>query len=135
MKIGAIIRATADVAIYFCIAAFFTFCWLLHHLARLTIEICNRDADWREWALTNDRMMKATALIDWVTAHSWLANAYVVLVVAAVAFAQVRGHPAWTYWLTALILCIPCVARPNSDDGMSGGSLKRRDFSACIFRC
>ena len=42
-------------------------------------------------------------------AHSRLAIAYVVLVVAAVVFAQVRGHPAWTYWLTALILCIPCI--------------------------
>ena len=110
MKIGTILTAiNKHAAIYVCLAVFFAFCWFIHHLARLTIEIRNPNADWRESDLTNDRMMKATALIDWVAAHSWLAIAYVVLVVAAVAFAQVRGHPAWTYWLTALILCIPCI--------------------------
>jgi len=110
MKIGTILKAIYwNAGIYVCLALFFAICSFFHHLARLTIEICNRDADWREWELTNGRMMKATALIEWVAAHSWLAITYVVLVVVAVAFAQVRGHPAKTYWLTALILCIPCV--------------------------
>jgi hypothetical protein len=110
MKIGTTLKAiNRHAAIYVCLAVFFGFCWFLHHLARLTIEMCNRNAEWREWVSTNDRMTKAMALSDWVAAHSWLAIAYVVLVVAAVAFAQVRGHPAWSYWLTVLILCIPCV--------------------------
>jgi hypothetical protein len=110
MKIGTVLKAiNRHAAIYVCLAVFFALCRFFHHLARLTLEICNTDAHWREWALANDRMMKATALIDWVAAHSWLAIAYVVLVVAVVAFAQVRRHPAWTYWLTAVILCIPCV--------------------------
>ena len=106
MKIETINR---HAAIYVCLAVFFATCWFLHHLARLTLEMCNQNAELREWALSNDRMVKATALVDWVAAHAWLAIAYVVLVVAAVVFAQVRGHPAWTYWLTAVILCIPCV--------------------------
>ena len=111
MKIGTILKAiNQHAAIYVCLAVFFAFCWFIHHLARLTIEICNRDAEWREWAVTNDRMKKAMALVDWVAAHSWLALVYAVLIVTAVAFAEVRGHPAWTCWLTAMILCIPCVA-------------------------
>ncbi len=111
MKLGTILKAIYwNAGIYVCLAAFFALCWVFHHLARLTIEICNRNAEWREWALTSDRMIKATALVDWVAAHSYLAIAYVVLVVAAVAFAQIRGHPAWTYRLTAVLLCIPCVA-------------------------
>jgi hypothetical protein len=56
----------------------------------------------------NDETLHAMALIDWLAANSWLAIAYIVLVVAAVVFAQVRGHPAWSYWLTAVVFCIPC---------------------------
>ncbi len=45
MKIGTILKAiNRHAAIYVCLAVFFAFCWFIHYLARLTIEICNRDA-------------------------------------------------------------------------------------------
>jgi hypothetical protein len=89
-------------AIYACLAIFFAFSWLIHYSAFLKMEGCHR-----QFALMTDRTLRAMALIDWVTANAWIAMAYVVLVVAAVAFAQFRGHPAWTYRLAALILCTP----------------------------
>ncbi len=109
MTIGSILNAINKyAAVHVCMAAFFALCWFFHHLARLTLEICDQNADWREWASTNARMKNAASLVGWVAAHSSLAIAYVVMVIAAVAFAHVRGHAAWTYWLAALILCIPC---------------------------
>src|SRR4051794_15443503 len=110
MKIETILKTiNRHTAIYLCLVLFFAFCWFIHYLARQTIEICNRNAEWREWAMTNGRMVKATALIDWVAAHSSLAVAYAVLIVTVVAFSQSRRHPVWTFRLTALILCIPFV--------------------------
>jgi hypothetical protein len=89
-------------AIYVCLALFFTACWWTHFAAFLKMEDSHR-----QFALMTERTMRAMAMLDWVTSNSWLAMVYVVMVVAAVAFAQFRRHPAWTYWLTALILCIP----------------------------
>ena len=104
MKIGTILRAiNRHAAIYVCLAVFLAFCWFTHYVAFLKMEISNR-----QFAVMNDETLRAMALIDWVAAHLWLAIAYVVMVVAAIVFAQVRGYPAWAYWLTALILCIPC---------------------------
>jgi hypothetical protein len=105
MKIGTILKTiNRNAAIYVCLAVFFAFCWFTHYMAVLRMESSNK-----QFAVMNDETLRAMALIDSVAAHSWLAIAYVVMVVAAIAFAQVRGHPAWAYWLTALILCIPCV--------------------------
>ena len=73
--------------------------------ARRAMEICHR-----QFVVMNVRTLRTMALIDWVAGHWWLAMAYFVLVVAAVAFLQIRGRPAWTYWLTAALFCIPCVA-------------------------
>ena len=91
-------------AIYVCLAVFFAFCWFAHYLAFLKME------GWqRQFVVMNERALHVMALMDWIAANSWLAIAYVVLVVAAVAFAQVRGHPTWSCWLTALMLCMPCI--------------------------
>ena len=59
--------------------------------------------------MMTDRILYAMGLIDLVAANFWLALAYAVLVVAAVGFSQFRRHPAWSYWLTAVILCVPCL--------------------------
>lgn len=105
MKIGTILKAIYwNAGIYVCLAVFFALCWAFHHLAFLRMECSHR-----QFLLMNDETLRAMALIDWVAVNSWIAIAYVVLVVAVVVFAQIRGHPAWTYWLTTVILCIPCV--------------------------
>jgi hypothetical protein len=105
MKIGTILKAiNRNAAIYVCLAVFFALCWFFHQMAFLRME-----GSHRQFIVMNDRTLHAMALIDWVAANLWLAIAYIVLVVAAVIFAQVRGHPAWTYWLTAVILSIPYV--------------------------
>jgi hypothetical protein len=98
-------RAMNRRAIYVCMAVFFALCWLSHYLARLAMEICNR-----QFLVTDGKTVRAMALIDWVAAHSWLAIAYIFLVLASVAFLQIRGRPPWTYWVTALLFCIPCFA-------------------------
>ena len=104
MNLGTILRAiNRHAAIHVCLAVFFAICWGTHFAASLKMEGCHR-----QFAVMNDKTLEAMALIDWVGANSWLAIAYVVMVVAAVAFAPFRGYPAWAYWLTALILCIPC---------------------------
>ena len=47
MKVRTILTAiNRHMAIHVCLAGFFAFCWLMHHLARLTLEIYNRNADW-----------------------------------------------------------------------------------------
>ena len=91
-------------AIYVCLAVLFALCWLSHCLARLAMGICDRRL------LVSVKTQRAMALIDWVGDYWWLAIAYFGLVVAAVAFLQVRGRPAWTYWLAAALFCIPCFA-------------------------
>ena len=88
--------------IYVCLAMFFALCWFSHYLARLTMEVCNR-----QFLAMNGKTLRAMALIDWVAAHAWLALAYVFVVVAAVAFLQVRGRAPWTYWAAAVLFCIP----------------------------
>ena len=64
----------------------------------------------RHFLVMNGQTLKAMALIDLVADNWWLALAYFVMVVAAVAFLQIRGRPAWTYWVTAVFFCIPCFA-------------------------
>ena len=45
MKIGTVLKAiNRHAAIYVCLAVFFALCRFFHHLARLTLEICNTDA-------------------------------------------------------------------------------------------
>ena len=105
MKNGAIFRASQHAAIYVCMAVFFALCWFSHYLARLAMEVCDR-----HFLAMNGKTLRAMALIDWVAAHSWLAVAYVFLVVASVSFLQIRGRPAWTYWVTAALFSIPCFA-------------------------
>ena len=105
MKSGVLFRAITKHAIYVCMAVFFALCWFSHYLARLAMEICNR-----QFLAMNGKTLRAMALIDWVAAYSWLAIAYVFLVVASVAFLQFRGRPPWTYWVTALLFSIPCFA-------------------------
>ena len=40
MKIGTILKAiNRHAAIYVCLAVFFAFCWFIHHLALLTMEM------------------------------------------------------------------------------------------------
>jgi hypothetical protein len=68
------------------------------------MEMCDR-----QFALMNDRTLRAMALIDWVAANWWLAAAYAFLPVACVAFLQIRGRPSWTYWPAAALFCLPCV--------------------------
>ncbi|MGA2035641.1 MAG: hypothetical protein ABSG68_25615 [Thermoguttaceae bacterium] len=105
MEIGTIFKAiNKHGAIYGYLALFFAFCWFIHFAASMKMEGCNR-----QFALMNDRTLRAMALIDWVPTHSWLVLAYVLLVVASVAFLQVRGQRSWTYWATAVVYCIPCV--------------------------
>ena len=105
MKVGTILAAiNRHAAIYVCLAVFFAFCWFLHFAASLRMEICNR-----QFGLMNDKSLRAMALIDWVADHSWMAIAYVFLVVASIAFLQIRGRPAWSCWLTAALFCIPCI--------------------------
>ena len=57
----------------------------------------------------NDETLRAMALIDWVAANSWLAIAYVVLVVAAVAFAANPWASSVDLLADCRVLCIPCV--------------------------
>ena len=99
---GAILRAMNRQAIYVCLAVFFALCWFSHCLARLAMETCKR-----QFLVMDGKTFRAMALVDWVAAHWWLAAAYVFLVLASVAFLQVRGRPAWTYWVTAMLFCIP----------------------------
>ncbi len=103
MKNATSFRAIArHPAIYLCLAQFFGFCWFAHYMARLKMEECHR-----QFSVMNDRTLQDMALIDCLSSHAWLAIGYIALIFAAVAFAQFRGHPAWTYWMTALMLCIP----------------------------
>ena len=105
MKIGASFRAlSGHGAIYVCMAMFFTACWLIHCRTLLKMDRCHR-----QFSLLNDKTLRAVALLDWASAHSELAIAYVVLAIACVAFLQIRGRPGWTYWLTAALFCVPCV--------------------------
>ena len=91
MKIGTILKAIYwNAGIHVCLAVFFALCWFFHHLARLTIEIKNHNADWRESDLTNDRMMKATAMVDWVAAH----ESRVVLVFPFTPLRENRSPPS-----------------------------------------
>jgi len=90
-------------AIHACLSAFFAICWLAHRVALLRME-----GSHRQFLVMNDRTVYAMGLIDCVAANRWAAVAYAALIVSAVAFAQFRRHPAWSSWLTALILCIPC---------------------------
>ena len=99
---GAIFRAITKHAIYACMAVFFALCWFSHYLARLAMEVCNR-----QFLVMNGKTLRAMALIDWVAAHWWLAVGYVFLVAASVAFLQIRGRRPWTYWATAVLFCIP----------------------------
>ena len=106
MKGEVIIRAiNKHAAIYVCMAVFFALCLFSHYLARLAMEICNR-----RFLVMNGKTLRAMALIDWVDSHSWLAIGYAFLVVASVAFLQIRGRPPWSYWGTAALFCIPCFA-------------------------
>ncbi len=106
VKSGALFRAIKrHAAIYVCLAVFFALCWFSHYLARRAMEICDR-----HFPAMNGKTLRAMALIDWVAAHWWLAAAYVFLVVAAIAFLQIRGRPPWTYWVTAALFSIPCFA-------------------------
>ena len=106
MKIRTILGAiNRHAGIHVCLAIFFAFCWFLHFVATIKVECCKRGL-----CMINDRTLRAMALVDWVAAHSWLAIAYFFLVVASVAFLQIRGRAPWTYWLTAVVYCIPCIA-------------------------
>ena len=104
MKVGAILAAIwRHAVVHACLATLFAMCWFTHHVALLRMEICDR-----QFAMMNNRTWKSMALIDWVTAHSWLAIAYIVLAFVSVAFLQARRRPAWTWWVTALVYGIPC---------------------------
>jgi hypothetical protein len=62
MKIRTILRAiNRYAAIHVCLAVLFAFCWLIHHLAFRKMEMCDR-----QFAVMNDRTLRALALIDWV---------------------------------------------------------------------
>ena len=105
-KSGASSRASKRrAAIYVCLAVFFALCWFSHYLARLAMDICGR-----HFPAMNVKTLRAMALIDWVAAHAWLALAYAFVVVAAVVFLEIRGRAPWTYWVTAVLFCIPCFA-------------------------
>jgi hypothetical protein len=105
MKIAMILKAiNRHAGIHASLALFFAFCWMTHHVAFLKMEGCGR-----QFALMNDRTMRVMALIDWVTAHSWLVIAYTLLPFASVAFLQIRGRPPWTCWVVVVVYCIPCV--------------------------
>jgi hypothetical protein len=105
VKIGTILGAiNRCAAIHVCLAVFFAFCWVTHYAAVLKMQFFNR-----QFALMNDKTLRAMALIDWVAANWWLAVAYAFLAVASVAFLQFRGRPRWTWRVTALVFCIPCV--------------------------
>lgn len=90
--------------IYECLVVVFAISWFMHHLALWKMEGCNR-----HFAVMDGRTLRAMALIDWGAVNSWLAVAYVCLTLASVAFLQVRGHPRWTWWATAIVFCVPCV--------------------------
>lgn len=105
MKIGPTFKAiNRHAAIHECLAVFFAFCWFLHFAASIKMECCKRGL-----CVINDSTLRAMALIDWVGAHWWLAVAYALLAVASIAVLQIRGRPAWTWWLTAAVYCIPCI--------------------------
>jgi hypothetical protein len=105
VKTGTIRRAINRYAdVYLWLAAFFAFCLFAHRVARLIMEA--RD---RQFALMDDKTLRTMTLIDRVGDHSWLAIAYVVLVVGCVAFLQVRGRPAWTYGASAVLFGLPCI--------------------------
>jgi len=106
MNRGVIFRAiNKHAAIYICMTVFFALCLFSHYLARLAMEICNR-----RFLVMDGKTLRAMALIDWVASHAWLAMVYVFLVVASVAFLQIRGRPPWSYWVTAVLFCSPCFA-------------------------
>jgi hypothetical protein len=105
MRIRVILGAINRYAgIYVCLALFFGFCWFLHFAATIKAECCKGGL-----CLINDQTLRAVALIDWVSSHSWLAIAYFLPFIACVAFLQIRGRPRWTWSLTAVLFCIPCV--------------------------
>ncbi len=106
MKIGTILRAINRYgAVYACLGGSFALSWSSHCMAFEKMK-----ADTRLVTLVNERTVRSIArLIDWVAAHSWLAVAYFIAVVAFVAFLQIRGRPPWTHWLAALSFCGPCL--------------------------
>lgn len=85
-------------------AAWFAASWFLHSLAWLRME-----GTGRQFLHMDDRTLKAMALIDWVQANAGLAIGYAALAFVSIAFLQVRGRPAWTWWLTAAVYAIPCM--------------------------
>jgi hypothetical protein len=106
MKIGRIVGATNRYgAVYTCLGGSFALSWSSHCMA---FEKMN--ADHRLVTLVNDHTVRTIArMMDWVAAHSWLAVAYFIAVVAFVTFLQIRGRPPWTHWLAALSFCGPCL--------------------------
>jgi hypothetical protein len=90
-------------ATYVGLTAIFAICVAAHRAALAIME-----ASHRQFAVMNDRTVYAMGLIDCVAANRWAAVAYAAVIVAAVAFAQYRRHPAWSTRLTALFLCLPC---------------------------
>jgi hypothetical protein len=106
MKIGTVLRTiNKNGAVYLCMGGSLAMSWSSHCIA-----VEKTKAYKRQLTFTNDAALRSIAsVIDWIAANRWLAIAYIFLVVASVAFLQIRRRPPWTHWLAALCLCAPCL--------------------------
>jgi hypothetical protein len=89
----------------------FGMCWCLHYGAWLRIEgegFARHVGDW------SDRTGRAAALIALVADHWLAAVGYVLLTFVAVGWLQIRGRPAWTQLLVAVLFCLPVLAYGKS---------------------
>lgn len=104
MQVGTALRATIrHSGVHIFLAMIFAATWFIHYVAFARVEICDQ-----QFTSMNDETMRAMVLVDLIAQNPWWAIAYTMLTFAAVAFLQIRARPAWTSWLTAVMLCAPC---------------------------
>lgn len=105
MKVGTVLRATIrHSSIHLFLAMILAASWFIHYVAFRRMEMCDR-----QFTSMDDETTRAMALVDLIAVNYWWAIAYSLLAFAAVAFLQIRARPPWTYWLTAVTFCAPCM--------------------------
>jgi hypothetical protein len=97
----AVRQINRHVGIHALLALFFGLCWLIHNLAFTRLKM--------DPTMLHDRTAHSWVLVGYVAENFWLAIAFILLAFGSVAFLQFRNRAPWTYWLTALLFCIPCI--------------------------
>jgi hypothetical protein len=104
VKIGTILKAINKCgAVHVCLGLCLALSWSAHCIAVEKMEACNAHPP-----SLNDRALRSIAtLVEWAASNHWPAFAYPALIVTFVVWLQIRGRPAWTHWLAALLLSVP----------------------------